>query len=86
MVRDFGSGMSIDELIGISAWDIRSIALPNDTMFDPIKKAVTIIVDHGFESYMLAELWGDGHSVWQQSETDQVIVVTPTGQLICSRD
>lgn len=86
MTRDFGSGLTYDELVGFYAFEIQGIALPNDAMGRAISKAVTILIEAGFGQYVLAELWGDGHSVWQTVDGKKIVVVGPTGQLSVTQD
>jgi hypothetical protein len=81
MVRDLGSGLTYDDLVGLSALEINRLHLPNDDLGAAIHKASQILTDKEFGKYILMELWGDGHSVWQANEKGQVVVVTPTGQL-----
>ena len=81
MTRDFGSGITFDDLIGLTALTIDGLQLPNDELGCAIKKASRIMVEKEFGRYHLMELWGDGHSVWQVGEEGQVVVAAPTGQL-----
>lgn len=85
MPQDFGAGLTIDELIGFRAFDICTLRLPNEPVWHALVKAAKLISERGFEMYVLAELWGDGHSIWQEIEGEGVLVVTPTGQLIPSK-
>lgn len=85
IVRDFGAGLTIDELIGMSAWHIHALKLPPGDYFQLANRAAEIMVKAEFESCVLAELWGDGHSVWHNLVDNQPVVVTPTGQVIVSQ-
>lgn len=81
MIRDFGSGMTIDELIDMRAVDIYTLKLPSENAFRFIRKASAAMVEAGLPNAVLKELWGDGHSVWLNLATDRPVVVTPSGQI-----
>jgi len=81
MVRDFGSGLTADELIGMTAWQIARLELPSGSAFKIAWHGAEVLAGKGFESYILDELWADGHSVWRNPETQQPAVVTPNGQI-----
>ena len=81
MERDFGPGLTIDDLIGLHADEIRSISLPGEEIFRHLEKAVELIVQQGLGDFQLMELWGDGHSAWQGPE-DDVLLIRPTGQFV----
>lgn len=81
MTRDFGPGMTIDEIIGLSAWHIHSLKLPTEPIFKSVKRAASKLVDAGMDDYILMELWGDGHSVWFHMQTKKPVVVSSTGQI-----
>lgn len=82
MQRDYGSGLSIDDLIGLSAGRIKMLSLPNEALYQALQRTAGLLVDRGNGYFMLAELWGDGHSVWYGLDEDDVLQVTPTGQII----
>lgn len=84
MDRDFGAGLSVDELIGMTAWLIIHSGMPKGKVFRTAIKAAQIMVDAGMAFHFLVELWEDGHSVWVDPETKQPVVIRPTGQLIRS--
>jgi len=81
MVRDFGSGMTIDELINMSAADICALKLPPEKSFRSVKKAAAVLAEAGLPDIVLKELWEDGHSIWCNLRTDQPVIITPTGQI-----
>lgn len=80
-MRDFGSGITFDDLIGLSALEISRLILPNDDLGVTIQKASQLLLVNQLGTYLLMELWGDGHSVWQNGKGGRVAVVSPTGQL-----
>ncbi len=82
MQRDFGPGLTIDDLIGLCAGDIRSIRLPNEAVYQHLEKAVQILIEQDLTDYVLMELWGDGHSAWQGPIKENVLLVRPTGQIV----
>ncbi len=86
MVHDFGPGMTIDELIEMRAVDIAGLRLPSERLYRVVKKAAFILIEADLRSYVLKELWEDGHSVWQHFSTEKTIVVTPSGQIRISED
>ncbi len=86
MPRDYGSGMTIDELIGMNVIAIHGLDLPRESLYKAINKATGLLMGEGFEMLVLVELWGDGNSVWQDPDTKKVVVVTPDGQLNQSQD
>ena len=81
MIQDFGSGMTIDELIGLSAWHIAAIKLPPELIFISASRAAGMLMQAGMENYTLAELWGDGHSVWNDPKTQVPVVITASGRI-----
>lgn len=82
MTRDFGAGLSVDELIGLSAWVIGRLTLPRQDAFETVQKDANLLIAINKESYILMELWEDGHSTWQQPNGKQPLMITPTGQVI----
>lgn len=82
MVRDFGPGLGVDELIGMPAWHIKNLSLPPGKVFRTVQHAGEVLVEANMESYILAEIWEDGHTVWQKGKNGQPAVVTPTDQVI----
>jgi hypothetical protein len=80
-VRDYGAGLTVDELIGMSVWHIAHLKLPSGEVFRIVKFATKILLDANLESFILVELWEDGHSVWQDYKKNVPVVVTPTGQI-----
>lgn len=81
-MSDFGAGISVDELVGLSAWHIDRLTLPSNNIFQHPAHAARILIAQGLESFVLVELWEDGHSVWHHPTTNQPVIVEPTGQLI----
>ena len=79
--RDFGAGLSVDELIGLTAYHIQHLSLPSGEIFAKAKKAARRMVDANLESYLLVELWEDGHSVWVDPTSGDPVVVSQTGQM-----
>ena len=86
MTYDLGSGLTFDDLVGLTALEIQRLSLPNEKLGVSVHKASQILVDKEFGSFFLMELWGDGHSVWQESENGKVVVVAPTGQVSIRQD
>lgn len=82
MVRDFGPGLTVDELIGMPAWHIDKLKLPPGEVFKAASLAARIMVEEDLESHVLVELWEDGHSTWDSNHKGNPVVVTPTGLLI----
>ena len=81
MSRDFGVGISVDELIGFSAWFIFHLALPDEAVFRTAMKAANMLIQADAGSHLLMELWEDGHTVWMSPTTKQPVVITPAGQI-----
>jgi len=86
MARDFGSGVTYDDLVGLTAMAVNRIHLPNEDLGTAIHKASQILIEMEFGHYLLLELWGDGHTVWQTGERGRVVVVSATGQLLFKQD
>ena len=82
MMRDFGPGLTVDELIGMTAWHIDALELPKGLSFQFAQKGARVMVEAEMESFILAEIWEDGHTVWNSLKKENPAVVTPTGQLI----
>lgn len=82
MVRDFGPGLTVDELIGMPAWHLDRLDLPPGEIFTTVSDAARVMVEAGLESFVLAELWEDSHTVWQGIEDHEPAIVTPGGQLV----
>lgn len=81
MSRDFGVGISVDELIGFSAWFIFHLALPDEAVFRTTMKAASMLIKADAGSHLLLELWEDGHTVWMNPSTKQPVVITPAGKM-----
>ncbi len=82
MIRDFGAGLTIDELVGMQAADIASFELPNEKCFTQLQSAANNLVCHDFEAYRLMELWGNGETVWMGADQTEVIIVSASGQIL----
>jgi hypothetical protein len=78
---DFGAGLSLDELVGMSAGEILSAILPNGDVFETICQAALVLYQRRLEACILVEIWADGHTFWHFSSPDEPVLVTPTGQL-----
>ena len=83
---DFGGGLSLDELVGMSAGEIYGAYLPNGEVFQVAAQAAACMLQAGLEVYQLMEIWADGHTVWHGRIKDDPVVVTPTGQLVRTQD
>jgi hypothetical protein len=84
--RDYGAGLSIDELVGMRAKDIASLTLPNEASFINLKKEARTLCDQAYEDYVLMELWGNGETVWMGGGPQDVVVVWPSGQIQARHD
>lgn len=82
MVRDYGAGLTVDELVGMTAWQIAHLSLPAGDVFQNVKTASGIMIENDLEATILVELWEDGHTVWKDIKKNQPAVVTPTGQVL----
>ena len=81
LTQDYGSGLTVDDLIGLPAAQISYVTLPKTQIFDLVKHAAGVMISAGLESYILSELWEDGHTTWQSMTDDNPVVVTPNGQM-----
>lgn len=79
---DFGAGLSLDELVGMMAWEINQANLPIGEVYLVVGQAAALMVAAGLKAYMLMEIWADGHTVWQGILKDDPVVVSPSGKLI----
>jgi len=86
MVRDYGAGLTVDELVGMTALQISHLSLPADEIFRNVKTASGIMMENNLDSHILLELWEDGHSVWKDLQKNQPVVITPTGQVLRKKD
>ena len=80
-MRDFGAGLSVDELIGISAVQISRIKLPAEKVFQQALWSAKHMVQAGLGSHLLVELWEDNHSVWRDPHNGLPVVVSPDGSI-----
>lgn len=83
---DFGGGLSLDELVGLTAGEIFISDLPNGTAFHAVQQAAAHMLHAGLEFYNLMEIWADGHTVWHGINRDDPVIVTPSGKLIRTAD
>jgi len=81
-VRDFGAGIGVDELIGLSAGEINRLRLPADQVFHHALQAARLVIRAGLTSHVLVELWEDGHSVWNDSHEGLPVVLSPDGKIV----
>lgn len=81
MSRDFGAGISVDELIGFSAWFIFHLALPDEAVFRTTMIAADILIQADAGAHLLLELWEDGHTVWMDPTSKKPVVITPAGKM-----
>ena len=81
MERDFGSGLTVDELIGMTAYQIAHLTLPPGDVFKHTSQAANILEENALESCILVELWEDGHTVWLSAQSKHPVWVTPDGQV-----
>jgi len=82
MYRDFGPGLTVDELIGMPAYYIYNMKLPPGEIFQKVKTAALEMIKANLESFILAEIWEDGHTVWNSLEDGKPALITPAGHLI----
>ena len=82
---DFGAGLTLDELVGMTAGEIFSVLLPHGDVFVPVGQAAMLMYQRGLGAYMLVEIWADGHTVWHGGRMDDPVIVTPAGGLIKGR-
>jgi hypothetical protein len=78
--RDYGAGLSIDEMIGLPAQVIVTLSLPNEEAFKRLKSAARSLCDQDQESCVLMEVWGEGETVWMDIGGEPVLV-WPSGQI-----
>ena len=84
MFRDFGSGLTVDELVGMPAWHISHLKLPPGEIFHKVRSAADVMLKANLDSYVLSEIWEDGHIVWASLRDDEPAVITPDERLIRS--
>ncbi|MBW6467404.1 MAG: hypothetical protein K0B06_12930 [Brevefilum sp.] len=82
---DFGAGLSLDEMVGMMAWEISQAVLPTGEVYQAVNQAAGAMVADGLDAYMLMEVWADGHTLWHGMRRDDPVVVTPAGALIRTR-
>jgi hypothetical protein len=82
---DFGAGLSLDEMVGMMAWEICQAILPTGEVYQAVSQAAGRMVDGGLKAYMLMEVWADGHTVWHGVRRDDPVIVTPASELIRTR-
>ncbi|KUK94296.1 MAG: hypothetical protein XE06_0835 [Anaerolineaceae bacterium 46_22] len=86
MFRDYGPGLTVDELIGTPAFHLDHLQLPPGEVFDKVKSTARKMVESGMESFVLSEIWEDGYTVWTSLKDEKPALITPGGQLIRSID
>ena len=79
---DFGAGSSLDELIGLTAGQIQTFNLPKGEVYQTTEQAAARMIRAGLESYLLMEVWADGHTLWHGVRRDDPVIVTPSGDVI----
>lgn len=84
-IPDFGAGLSLDELIGLTAAQIQSFDLPKGEVYLNIEQAAGHMTQAGLEVYLLMEIWADGHTVWHGVRRDDPVIVLPSGAVIRTR-
>lgn len=82
---DFGAGLSLDEMVGMMAWEISQAVLPTGKVYQAVSQAAGYMVEGGLEAYMLMEVWADGHTRWHGMRRDDPVIVTLAGELIRTR-
>lgn len=82
---DFGAGLSLDEMVGMMAWEICQAVLPTGEAYQSVGRAAGQMVEGGLKAYMLMEVWTDGHTIWHGMRRDDPVIVTPAGELIRTR-
>jgi len=78
---DFGAGLSLDELIGLTAGQLRDFNLPQGEVYLLIEKAAEQMLKAGLDAYLLMEVWADGHTLWHGLRQDDPVIVTPKGNV-----
>ena len=82
---DFGAGLSLDEMVGMMAWEIMETPLPTGKLYQTTRKAAEWLVKADLKAYMLQEVWADGHTIWHGLLHDDPVIVKPDGELIRTR-
>ncbi|MDY6847387.1 MAG: hypothetical protein SVP52_09670 [Chloroflexota bacterium] len=82
MVRDFGAGLTVDELIGMPAYHLNLLKLPPGEIFKKVKSAASKMIEVEMESFVLTEIWEDGRTVWTSLEDAKPALITPGGHII----
>ena len=78
---DFGAGLSLDELIGLTASQLNTFDLPRGEVYLLIEKAAEQMLGAGLGGYLLMEVWADGHTLWHGIRRDDPVIVTPKGDV-----
>jgi hypothetical protein len=81
MAHDFGAGITVDDLIGMTAYQITHLSLPPGDIFMHTLQAGRTLEENSLDSCILVELWEDGHTVWQSEQSKNPVWVTPNGQI-----
>ena len=79
---DFGSGLSLDEVVGMTAKQMSGVTLPKGEVYQTVQRAADLMLRAGLGCYVLEEVWADGHTVWHGIIQHDPVIVTPYGYLI----
>ena len=82
---DFGAGLSLDELVGLTAGQLLTFNLPKGEVYQTIENAAEHMRAAGLTSYLLMEVWADGHTLWHGIRRDDPAIVTPQGDVFRTR-
>lgn len=82
---DFGAGLSLDELVGLTAGQLQAFNLPKGEVYQTVETAADQMIEAGLETYLLMEVWADGHTLWHGIRRDDPAIVTPQGDVIRTR-
>ena len=86
MIQDFGAGITVDDLIGLTADEISQYSLPHGEIYQLVLMASKYLLKKNYASAILTEIWGDGHTVWRINEGKEPLWVTPTGGIVRLKD
>lgn len=78
---DFGAGLSLDDLIGLTAGQLQAFNLPTGNVYQMIEEAAEHMLQAGLEGYLLMEVWADGHTLWHGIRRDDPVIVSPNGDV-----
>ena len=86
MVQDFGAGLTVDDLIGLTADQISQHSIPKGEIYQLVLQSAKYLLKKNYQSAILTEIWGDGHTVWRIHEGKEPLWVTPTGGIVRSKE